>query len=707
MEPCQHQPLPSPTSIRLIKFKPSEQSDDISCSFVIADTQDPPEYFAISYVWGKATDTVPINVDGEEVRVTINLREALQVFSTTSALVWADALCINQQDILERNSQVKLMSAIYHKAANVMVSLGPDVQDDASAVFEDIKALVDGCGAIVTAGGRFRHFDEDSGELHWQLGEGKNCVSALPRAIFLANEYETARLQRFFRLPWFSRTWVVQEVGLATEAVVRWGSITIQWAIIGLTAMFLVRYCKALLNKLNLTVEVQRVFHIYTAFSPFIPRSTFVHIINNIRCCHAGNPSDKVFALLSHPTAHTISSTTTSLNWDAYKPALLIGSYLLPSYHDQFMVKKLAEQRDESYTPPSELPPPLLQADYSKTTEEVYYDLAMSHITRTESLEILTAVQHDTDNTSALFEPSWVPRWDYCTGIPTLGLYISDHFASANRSVILTPPPSNSQNTLTVRGRLVTRISKHTDLLDTSKFELSLPATATGPDSAPVQSLRETNIIAKTWLMNLVHADPDSYPVMPIMMTDDGHAIFNIKATSIYEAYMRTWVAGKNLGEVDEFDLKVDFAAYWERLFWGTQGTPETALSLLMAGYSNPEVLRAREAENKMRWQRYRDSAAEVCNKRKFFFSRKGFFGLGPAALREEDFVAILVGADVPFVIREVVESGEGSLEERFRANKPVPMDRKFQLIGECYVEGLMQGQGVRGVEIVRDITLI
>jgi hypothetical protein len=108
-----------------------------------------------------------------------------------------------------------------------------------------------------------------------------------------------------------------------------------------------------------------------------------------------------------------------------------------------------------------------------------------------------------------------------------------------------------------------------------------------------------------------------------------------------------------------------------------------------------------------MRWQRYRDSAAQVCNKRKFFFTRKGFFGLGPGALRDEDFVAVLLGADVPFVIREVVDSDEGSFEERLKANNPVPMGRQFQLIGECYVDGLMQGQAVTGVDTVRDITLI
>lgn len=71
-----------------------------------------------------------------------------------------------------------------------------------------------------------------------------------------------------------------------------------------------------------------------------------------------------------------------------------------------------------------------------------------------------------------------------------------------------------------------------------------------------------------------------------------------------------------------------------------------------------------------MRRQRYRDSAAQVCKRRKLFFMKKGIFGLGPGALREGDFVAILLGADVPFVIREVVDADEGSLEERMNAKQ-------------------------------------
>ena len=714
MEYYHYEPLPGPTSIRLIKFKPSEESDgcNITCSLIVADTSDPPEYIALSYAWGDASNTVPISIDGKVFHVTQSLKGALELFSTTAALLWADALCINQQDILEKNQQVNMMATIYHKAGNVTVWLGPDEHNDAVAIIECIKTLIEGCGRILNAGGQFGHVDEETGDLLWQLENGQNYVSALPKAIVDPDEEEKARLERFFRLPWFSRTWTVQEVGLASHAAVVWGGLAIEWNPIGLTVMFLKRHCKALLVKLGLTTEIERVFHIYTTFSPFVPMATFFHVISNVRQLNATDPRDKVFALLSHPTAHTISIPRITLNWEGFRPALPMALTLLPSIRDQWAVKTLAEGRATWVTPssePSELPPTLLKADYSKTAEEIYRDLALDHIDRTKSLEILTAVQHDPESTINLFTPSWVPRWDYFIDTPILGLLTSNHFASANKDVIVTPRP-NIENGLTVRGTLVTRIVNHSDLLEYSSFDLSLPATIVGPDSHFVQGLWDTNPIAKTWLLNLQDQDPESSPLLPTFTveTENGASLlYRTTASNVYNAYVRTWVAGKYMAEIDGFDLKADSAVYWERLFWGSEGKPETCLSRFMSYQSDRKEWSRKSREDKLRWQRYRDSAALVCRKRKFFFTKKNFFGLGPGALQPGDFVAVLLGADVPFVVREVLDVEEESEEVRMSENKPVPMDRKFRLIGECYVDGMMQGQATRGLEFSRNITLI
>jgi hypothetical protein len=117
-----------------------------------------PPYLALSYVWGKSTDREPIACNGHILQITVSLAQALrrlrpsrvssdtgtrsaglqslngeavekeeeeedQVISEelcdqsvregASKMVWADAICINQEDVIERNHQVQLMKEIY------------------------------------------------------------------------------------------------------------------------------------------------------------------------------------------------------------------------------------------------------------------------------------------------------------------------------------------------------------------------------------------------------------------------------------------------------------------------------------------------------------------------------------------------------------------------------------------------------------------
>lgn len=39
-------------------------------------------------------------------------------------LLWIDSICINQEDVEERNSQVKIMGDIYKNASTVVIWLG-------------------------------------------------------------------------------------------------------------------------------------------------------------------------------------------------------------------------------------------------------------------------------------------------------------------------------------------------------------------------------------------------------------------------------------------------------------------------------------------------------------------------------------------------------------------------------------------------------
>lgn len=63
---------------------------------------------------------------------------------TSRLLLWIDALCINQEDLLERSRQVSLMRDLYTVAEEVLVWLGPAAEtidaSNAAEVYEDMAA---------------------------------------------------------------------------------------------------------------------------------------------------------------------------------------------------------------------------------------------------------------------------------------------------------------------------------------------------------------------------------------------------------------------------------------------------------------------------------------------------------------------------------------------------------------------------------------
>ncbi|KAI4249125.1 MAG: hypothetical protein L6R42_009060 [Xanthoria sp. 1 TBL-2021] len=546
-ESYKYHSLPNDHSIRLATRKADNEPEDWACTFEVADIDDPPEYVALSYCWGDVHNLVPIGCDDGIVMAPQSALEMLEAVCRGPVPFWLDSLCINQQDVTERNEQVAMMGDIYSKASLVLVWLGPDPHEDTDIVFSAFRDLVE-------------YLQKNGAILHWTHPDSTSVLSApLPSSIVSPSESEADRLSRFFNLPWFSRSWVLQEAGLATWTTITWGGQALDWNAIGLTALFLVRHAKAMLDTLGLTDAVQKVYHFYTAFSPFAPLDTFLHLLNKSRRLKATDPRDKIFAFLSHPTASTISvSGHVPKNLDAYESYIDLVIQLLPSIQDQYVVKRIQERQADRKSTASDTQKfvPLIKADYSKTVQEVYRHFAREHIERTISLEVLTAVQHDCDVTAELPFPSWVPQWNKCNGSQPIGFLTSDHFASANRDAIVTSSADTDPDTLIARGTIVSKVVYTSSLCDSSSFEWTLQ-----PDRDLTGS---TNAVADTWIKLRLYdlqARGEKYPRTVLLMTTDGRAVFGPES-DILTAYMRTWVVGKNLSEVDGFDLEYDISAY-------------------------------------------------------------------------------------------------------------------------------------------------
>ena len=154
--------LPPTGSIRLIKLDAGGTKSASSIGFTLHTTElsQAPEYHALSYTWGDPANPAldlleslpaePVAVRCNQQPFTIgpNLAIALRrlaslVDSPSGAYVWIDAICINQDDLEERASQVKLMGEIYSRAHTVYAWLGPKdaSSDDALEIIEQFSRV--------------------------------------------------------------------------------------------------------------------------------------------------------------------------------------------------------------------------------------------------------------------------------------------------------------------------------------------------------------------------------------------------------------------------------------------------------------------------------------------------------------------------------------------------------------------------------------
>ncbi|KAK7920002.1 HET-domain-containing protein [Apiospora marii] len=98
-------------------------------------------YTALSYVWGNPVPVESIALTGCDVGIIANLAQALRDVRHTSRAVvlWADALCINQQDTKERSHQVWIVGDIYRSAVSTIIYLGP-LEESVQFLFTHIAA---------------------------------------------------------------------------------------------------------------------------------------------------------------------------------------------------------------------------------------------------------------------------------------------------------------------------------------------------------------------------------------------------------------------------------------------------------------------------------------------------------------------------------------------------------------------------------------
>ena len=183
---------------------------------------DEPGYKAISYAWGDPVFPHTLQLPSGQIAITDSLFGALKRFRREmgSVRLWADAVCINQDGILEKNHQVAVMDQIHERAEEVLVWLGEEHRSDCVALWtlEKLAALPDKSHSFDMA----NDIKEQVLELPSDYLGCEKCVQCGSN-LELSFRNKLDALSYFSGRPWFSRLWVIQEAYVATEYTMHFG----------------------------------------------------------------------------------------------------------------------------------------------------------------------------------------------------------------------------------------------------------------------------------------------------------------------------------------------------------------------------------------------------------------------------------------------------------------------------------------------------
>lgn len=224
--------------VRQIRLLPGKRDDPVVCELLPPEPLETARYLAISYCAGDPNVTKRVTVNGLDFNAFANLEAALRKCrqdiddydeKRPPAPLWADQICIDQSNPLERAHQVAFMRNIYERAGRVKVWLGDEGRGGA------------GLGWLHGQYGNILDFleplnlDPKNQDDEETLGAIDYTCEVIGKA--LAEDYihdpdlveAWMGLRDLMYSPWWGRCWVTQELIVSRTAVIMCGDEIMLW----------------------------------------------------------------------------------------------------------------------------------------------------------------------------------------------------------------------------------------------------------------------------------------------------------------------------------------------------------------------------------------------------------------------------------------------------------------------------------------------
>ena len=604
-------PLDLEDEFRLVEIQPGKPDDAICCHLFTARVSDKPKYEALSYTWGNPDDKQTIECKGAAGDQDGHLLVTQNCAAALRRLRLEDSPRTVWIDSICIN-QTELTEK------NHQLELMAQIYTQAERV---VIHLGESGGDSDSAIDWLRQIDDPDFDY-----EPPHSYRQEERVI----RPETEMLESLFSRPWFNRIWVLQEAILSKTAIVYCGEKTISWDAIKHFKQFNVS--ARWLDDLPHIIARRQI----TPNDTVAVEYEVLKELLQARHCESTDPRDKIYALLP----------------------LLSHAGINPD----------------------------IIPNYNHSPTQVYTDVAI-YLMKSIGLELLCAVNGRSQLPGL---PSWVPDWSIRTHRPLLGLNIQHRFWSRYRyfragGEFKIPKRGGwrwKSNFSVKRTEQDGTLSAH---IKTKAFRLGKIIGIGDPcaDDADIPPFRQWKALASTDLTANTSQNPPQEPaettvlgsarrladtITESLLSITGNTASSMPPTTTVTSPCSSDQRDGKPGDVFEYTVVAGMVVYSDVL------TTTVKQFITDDGDENKKV-HIRE------WMKglapsHRNQVKKILEAgrgRKFLVTENGYMGLAPLDAESGDFVFIVPGVSVPFVLRE--KSGG------------------FRLVGECYVQNFMDGE--------------